>query len=208
MNWVDAAVVLLLLEAGIAGYRRGLLTMAVRTAGLAAGIFAGWRYSPLLAQMLNERYHAAYYLQRWLSRGRPLTGEMPDYLVWTMSHNSLTTTVGEWLLLVIAFMIILMAVLVGVNLIGVLLCRGLEESVLGGWNRLGGMGVALTVRAVLLGVVWVLLEPLVYFLGAKSGEPPAAGSLAFYFSASHLLPFLKSAFIFCWTALSGAFYAS
>jgi len=203
VNWVDLAVGLLLLEAAVAGWRRGLLAMAVRAAGLAAGAVAGWLYSPQLAQVLNERYHAAYYLQRWLTRRAGGSGEMPDYLaVGAMGYKAAAATLGEWLLVGIAFVLILAAAGIGISLLGALLCRGLEGSGLAWWNRLAGGGAALGVRVLFLSVVCVLLEPLVYFWGAPGGEMPPPGSAAFYFSSSHFVPCLKAVFAFCWTALA------
>lgn len=55
MNYVDLVLILLLVVAGVSGYRKGLITAALSLVGAVAGALLGLQVAPLLASRVDEQ---------------------------------------------------------------------------------------------------------------------------------------------------------
>ena len=106
MTWIDVVLLLILAQAALAGYRQGFFSIMASLVGLVAGVLAAVHYYRLVAEMLDHKFSAAYYLHYlFLSRikwDHPAAGAAADsfpsaYLPGVIQELPLPEYFRQWL---------------------------------------------------------------------------------------------------------------
>lgn len=63
VTWIDVVLLFILAQAALAGYRQGFFSIMAGFVGLVAGIIAAVRYYRPVAEMLDDKFNAVFYLQ-------------------------------------------------------------------------------------------------------------------------------------------------
>ncbi len=214
LNWVDVIILLILLAGAWGGFRRGLILTAGGLLGFLGGIWLAGQYYHTAAQFLGVQLGLDNLFARILA---PFTANIPAATstiqlfstglskgfpasLWvpvsnaqagiygsTMAHSLALAIVN-----VIAFLLIMVLVSWLVMMVASFLSRAVHILMLGGLDRLGGVGLGLATRVLELAVVIGLLTPVV--LGLSMGIPEQGGllqSLSLGWHQSVLIPFFN-----------------
>lgn len=182
MNSIDLIILIILLLGAWSGFRRGLIITVGSFAGLIGGIWAAGRYYISVAQFLGERLGLDGLLTRALT---PFASGIPVVVpsvspaaqgaagwppsLWAPVGDAQAGIYGSGIahslslsiIKVIAFLLIMGLVSWAVMAIASFVSRAARLLLLGGFDRLGGVGFGLAVRALELVVVIGLLTPVV-----------------------------------------------
>jgi uncharacterized membrane protein required for colicin V production len=213
VNWLDWLIIVIIALSAFQGMRRGLLASLTGLAGTLVGLFVAYTYyrpleqylvmnwnvgekiKPLVMQLFkiwipSQSIQSAAQPGKLISAGGAAIGKVPnisDYLA-----NSFTSVVLESL----CFLALLWATTWAVNLVGFVLTKAAQFSLLGGPNHLGGLLFG-TVRG--LAVVVIILALLTPFQNAASlpDSKPGTGTTqrrSSAFESSKLLPYFEPLF--------------
>ena len=228
INVIDVIILLLLLAGAWAGFRRGLIITSGRLLGFLGGIWVAGRYYITVAHVLGVQLGMDKLLTGMLN---PLTANIPAVAPVVNALNSaaskgfppsLWVPVGDALagiygsemahqlslaiVKVIAFLLIMALVICLVMILASLLSKTVHGLMLGGLDRLGGVGIGLATSVLELAVVVGLLTPVI--LGMSMGMTDQGGLLRSFYQAwnqSTLVPFLNGTWTMLAPALKGIF---
>jgi uncharacterized membrane protein required for colicin V production len=214
LNWIDGIILLILLAGAWGGFRHGLILTLGRLLGFLGGIWLAGCYYLSAARFLGVQLGLDKLFAGILT---PFTANIsaaiPTFKVfspgsangfpaplWVPVNNAQAgiygPTMAQSLALaivkVIAFLLIMALVSYLVMLVASLLSGVVRHLMLGGFDRLGGVGIGLVTRVLELAVVIGLLTPVV--LGLSMGIPEQGGLLQSFYQAWHssaLVPLLN-----------------
>jgi uncharacterized membrane protein required for colicin V production len=214
LNWIDVIILLILLAGTWGGLRRGLILTAGGLLGFLGGIWLAGRYYVTAAQFLGVQLGLDKLFTRILA---PFTANIPTAIptiklfstgsskgfpasLWVPVSNAQAgiygSTMAQSLALaivrLIAFLLIMILVIYLVMMVASFLSRAVHLLMLGGLDRLGGVGLGLATRVLELAVVIGLLTPVV--LGLSMGITEQGGLLQSLSQAWHqsvLIPFFN-----------------
>jgi uncharacterized membrane protein required for colicin V production len=220
LNWLDLIILLVLLGGAWGGFRRGLILTAGGLLGFLGGIWLAGQYYHSAAQFLGIKLGMDNLFARVLA---PFTANIPTATstirlfttgsskgfpasLWMPVSNAQVgiygSTMARSLALaivnVIAFLLIMLLVSWLVMMVASFLSRTVHLLMLGGVDRLGGVGLGLVTRVLELAVIIGLLTPIV--LGLSVGIPEQGGLLRSFSQAWHsslLIPLFNGT----WNAL-------
>lgn len=210
MNWLDWLIVVIIAVSAFQGLRRGLLASLAGLAGTLVGLYVAYTYYRPLAEYLITNWNVAEKIKPlvtqlfkiWAPSQGPIqtavppeklisAGQLPnigDYLA-----NSFTTVVLD----AFCFLALLLATTWAINLVGIILTKVAQFSLLGAPNHLGGLLFG-TARGVV--VVIIILALLTPFQSAASipdsrpGTPGVTQRRSSAFEGSKLLPYFEPLF--------------
>jgi uncharacterized membrane protein required for colicin V production len=214
LNWIDVIILLLLLAGAWGGFRQGMILTLGRLLGFLGGVWLAGRYYLAAARFLGvqlglDKLFAGILapFTAHISAAVPTfklfsTGSARGFpaSLWVPVSNAQAgiygSTMAQSLALaivkVIAFLLIMVLVSYLVMLVASFLSRAVHLLLLGGFDRLGGVGVGLATRVLELAVVIGLLTPVV--LGLSMGIPEQGGLLQSFSQSWHsstLIPLLN-----------------
>ena len=228
MNILDLIILIFLLLGVWHGFRRGFIMMTGGLLGFLGGIWLAGRYYITVAQFAGVHLGLNALFTRILI---PFTAGIPTALpvinahgqgaplgwppsLWVPVSNAqagihgagLAIPLTETIVKVIAFFLILALVSCLAMMLASLLSKVARMLLLGGLDRLGGVGLGLVTRTLELVVVIGLLTPVV--LGMSMGLPGQGGLLQGFFQAWHqstLIPLFNGTWNQVAPALKGLF---
>jgi uncharacterized membrane protein required for colicin V production len=216
LNWIDVVILLILLAGAWQGFRLGLILTLGRLLGFLGGVWLAGRYYLTAARFLGVQLGLDKLLAGILS---PLTANIPAAIptiklfgsrssngfppsLWAPVSNAQAGIYGSGMaqslalaiVKVIAFLLIMALVSYLVTVVASFLSGIVHHLMLGGFDRLGGVGVGLATRVLELVVVIGLLTPVV--LGLFMGIPERGSLLQSFSLAWHgsaLIPLFNGA---------------
>jgi uncharacterized membrane protein required for colicin V production len=208
LNWIDVIILLILLGGAWGGFRRGLILTAGGLAGFLGAIWLAGRYYLTGAQILGVQLGLDKLLAKILA---PFTAKVPVTVptislkgwppsLWVPVSNAragiygsdMAQSLAVAIVKVIAFLLIMILVGWLVMMAASFLSKAVHLLMLGGIDRLFGLGLGLVTRVLELAVVIGLLTPVV--LGLSMGIPEQGGLLQTFSHAwrqSVLIPFFN-----------------
>jgi uncharacterized membrane protein required for colicin V production len=214
LNWIDVIILLILLGGVWQGFRRGLILTLGGLLGFLGGIWLAGRYYITAARFLGVQLGLDKLFAGILA---PFTANIPAAIptirlfgsgsssgfppsLWVPVSNAQAGIYGSGMaqslalaiVKVIAFLLIMILVGYLVMVVASFLSRAVHLLMLGGLDRLGGMGIGLVTRVLELVVVIGLLTPVV--LGLSMGIPGQGGLVQSFSQAWHksvLIPFFN-----------------
>jgi uncharacterized membrane protein required for colicin V production len=215
LNIIDLIILIILFLGALSGFRRGLIVTAGSFAGLISGIWLAGRHYISFSQFLGERLGLDKLLTKALT---PLASSIPVVVpagptvqapastgwppsLWGPVYDAqagiygsgIAHSLSQTIIKVIAFLLIMALVSWAVMVLASFVSRAARLLLLGGFDRLGGVGFGLAIRALELVVVIGLLTPVV--LGFSMSVPGTGGWLqTFYQEWNHsiLIPVFNS----------------
>ncbi|TDA70696.1 MAG: hypothetical protein D9V47_00395 [Clostridia bacterium] len=192
MNYLDIALLIMLLLAAWQGYRRGVLRTLAGMASYLVGLVAAWRYSPALATWLDRQFALRAVLARWWQESLPApeTPVLPGVHLPALASAGGAGPTGEaaaFVVTALAFVILLVVVVVVVRWLAGLLTGLLGHTPLGAVNRLAGLVVGAAVAVLVLGTVLSLVAIIL---------PPDTGGMAQAMASSTVAPYLMRGYTF------------
>ena len=228
LNVIDVIILLILLAGAWRGFRNGMIITSGRLLGFLGGIWLAGRYYITAAQFLGAQLGLDKLLTGILtpftanisaavptiktlgsgvSKGFPPSLWVPVSTAQAGIYGSgMAQSLALAIVKVIAFLLIMVLVSYLVMIVASFLSQTVRFLMLGGLDRLGGVGLGLATRVLELAVVIGLLTPVV--LGLSMGIPEQGGLLQSFFQAWHrsaLVPFFNGTWNMMAPALKGLF---
>ncbi|WP_366923529.1 CvpA family protein [Metallumcola ferriviriculae] len=178
MNYIDWILLVFILLAGFRGYRRGLLYAITGLLGLVLGFAVAWSMTGTVADFVNTKYHLAGKISLWLVDkfpGLALPAQTGDAGMVNSLYRSLLSILmgqtpdnpvaavkffGEAICFVLVFITLLITINIVLRLLAYIVTAGINRTVFGSINRLGGLLVAFFTAGVGLGLLLTLVTPL------------------------------------------------
>lgn len=215
MNWLDWFIITVLALSAIQGLRYGLVASVAKLAGILAGLWVAYNYYRPFAEYLSAQWSMEEklmplvdgLLKYWLPSKNAVPPALPPgklISAWAPAANQLNP-LGETLgrmfssmvLEALSFMILLLVTVWTVNLVGRLLTKVADITLMGPLNHLGGLFFGAAKGILVVMVVLTLMSPFQQpelLPGGRSGIPDAPSLRANSFQDSKLLPYFEPLF--------------
>jgi uncharacterized membrane protein required for colicin V production len=178
MNVLDYTILLILLLGAVIGYRKGLTDTLAGVVSVVIAMLLAVFYCDNSARFLEENFNIISSLSVILRNKFPLVTPAVNNLLADRFWNA-DTAVGQpvpdlayWLVVSGCFLILLWLGSKILKLLLKSLSGVFSWGVLGWFNRLGGMALALVKNGLIIGILAVILQPLVG-VAARAGVSPA-----------------------------------
>lgn len=212
MNWLDWLIVVIVALSALQGLRRGFLASLAGLAGLLVGFFVAYTYHHPLAEYLATNWHVE-------EKIKPLVMQL--FKIWMPSNGSVQNVtqpgtiiatgdltagqlpnIGDYLaagftnvlLEALCFLVLLMVTTWSINLVGIVLTKIAQFSLLGAPNHLGGLLFGAVRGLAVVIIILILLAPFQSAASLPDNQPEtprAALRRSDAFLNSTLLPYLE-----------------
>ena len=190
MNWLDFALIAVLIYNALRGYFIGLIKSLTRMISTAVGLFAAYKFKQPLVEYINSLWHWTDRTSLWMSTWVK-TKYVPFYKGEIPVINELSKTLAVNILELVAFAVIFFAVSRLIRLLGSFI-SGLSTLVfLKPMDRLGGTVFGLLKGVFVILVFLIIMTPLQVYIDMFMGGSSFVKYFDQAWSSSSIIPHFK-----------------
>lgn len=196
LNWLDMAIICVLLIGMIRGLVKGLIESIVNIAGVFIALFGAKYLTASAAAFVIGNTHLLNSVKSYIDKkiASSGTGILSLFKLFNMKNQSNTETLASFFISILCFIVLFLIIIILINIVKGALKPTFSHSPLKYLDRLGGAVLGTLIAAVFIFIFFAAAAPLTGVLPADKGLALAIGTSKFakyFYLYNFVIPWIQ-----------------